>query len=420
MLRRFICILTFCALCAAAAADTVVLDGERHYNVYVAESSGQYQILFPETGEVRKVSAKRRDVQVTIDSDSSARDALKAAWQAKRDELAQEESGRTLPEPETRNLTASAGYFQDEYLRDLADFESALELWRTATRSQRSAVMSADAKRSIEAVEEKVEQAGNVASQRRVLDYRIADREAQKNRSVRVQEQGVKDAYEDPSLLFWEDVLNDELQRREQREQSGRDYVFYDYLAEGIENSYERERTRADHLAYQISEREREKRKALSKQISQLDKENKKLLSELTHAELTAQDRAYRANVTMDLQQRMEAAIKEGYQPRIPFVELDRMTSAGARRRVEVSTETPLWRVRWYLDPALAGSRQFRISIHDAATGNLITGATNNVPFYKRYLILKGPGEFEVRVNDVLDGTAFQVWIDMPALAASE
>jgi len=398
-------------------ADTVSVDGERFSDVYVAETSGYYNVLFPDTGEVRSFSSKRRDIKVEISTDHTLRAALKAEWESKRDSLQNGADAIGDQERPPKVATIAAEYFHHEYLRDLAEFESALRLWKLATPKQRASIMSRESRVGSARVAEKVEQAGQLAESREMLGEEIGEWEELLHDSKRSEEKGIQRAYSDFSLVLRKNMLEDSQQRRILEASKGRDVTHLDQEVEHNQNEYEVRRRRAEGRAKEVSAMERARQRALNSEIKKLDSVDKRLQSDLTVAQLTAEDRAYRAFSKVDLLQRMESAIQNGYNYQIPYLELAGITSERAAKELKVSVDQPFWRVCWSVDPTIAGTRQFRIAIHDIDSGRLVTGATDSVPFYKRYLVLKGPGEFRVSVTNVLEGASYRVWVETPDLA---
>lgn len=71
----------------AAFADSIVLNGVAHGNVFIEEGASMYYVLLPDTGEVlnaRKAGIAPADI--TFSPDSAAREALRRRWKEARQE----------------------------------------------------------------------------------------------------------------------------------------------------------------------------------------------------------------------------------------------------------------------------------------------------------------------------------------------
>jgi hypothetical protein len=69
-----------------STADSIVIDGQKHQNVYITATTSMYLVSDPATGKVTTVEkslVKSEDVQ--IDKDASARTELYRQWQAAKE-----------------------------------------------------------------------------------------------------------------------------------------------------------------------------------------------------------------------------------------------------------------------------------------------------------------------------------------------
>jgi len=90
----------------SASADSIRVGTQWHVDVYVVESSQFYQILFPETGEVDKVSKKRSDVgKPRLTQDAAERAALKQRWEKANERDTRVQGRQTELRTGSRELT---------------------------------------------------------------------------------------------------------------------------------------------------------------------------------------------------------------------------------------------------------------------------------------------------------------------------
>lgn len=371
-----------CLVTGSASADSIKAGGVLHKDVYIITKPQYYLVHFPEEGRVEKISRARRDVEApTIDSDTAAREAIRARYDARRAEV--EGALKAVPD-EAVELDTEA-FLQKEALVDAAVFETQFEHWRGLSNEQQERVLREILNLSASKAAKWEGEQSTVASRLVELDAAKASRETELANVEAKRKEAIKDAERRNSTDFYLRLHERELV---EYERGNSDHVS-DYWLRGADTEQALE-ARRKAKANQTYGKEAEAQKAALGEVESAITQQER---DALFVENKGKDAARRYGAYLDRIDGLILASQAGYEPGLKFNVRETWQSDDDKKTPTVMIEGSLWRLHCEReDFGLDGD--FAITVYDAETDTPFTRIADKDFLKMRSRIFERPGKY--------------------------
>jgi hypothetical protein len=371
--------------------------------VYIISKPQHYFVHFPEEGRVEKISRARRDVEAPmIDSDASAREALRARYEARR---AEKDSALEAVPEEAVELDTEA-FLQKEALVEGAIFESQFEHWRGLSEVQQDGILREILNLSASKEAKWAGEQSTIQSRLSGLDAAKAERETDLAVAQSKRDATIEDAKRDSAA----GIFMEEYEKSILRRQMGNSNYIHEHWLEAAETEVEIEsrRMRAANEAYG---KEADAHKAVIDEVE----------SAITQQERDAQavenkgkDAARRYGAYLDRIDGLILASQAGYEPGLKFNVLETWQSDGDKKTPTVLIESSLWRLHCEReDFGLDGD--FAITVYDAETDTPFTRIADKDFLKMRSRIFERQGKYYFVVEQDSDRIPYELTVSAVA-----
>jgi hypothetical protein len=392
-----------CLITVPISADSIRVGGVLHKNVYIISKPQHYFVHFPEEGRVEKISRARRDVEAPmIDSDASAREALRARYEARR---AEKDSALEAVPEEAVELDTEA-FLQKEALVEGAIFESQFEHWRGLSEVQQDGILREILNLSASKEAKWAGEQSTIQSRLSGLDAAKAERETDLAVAQSKRDATIEDAKRDSAA----GIFMEEYEKSILRRQMGNSNYIHEHWLEAAETEVEIEsrRMRAANEAYG---KEADAHKAVIDEVE----------SAITQQERDAQavenkgkDAARRYGAYLDRIDGLILASQAGYEPGLKFNVLETWQSDGDKKTPTVLIESSLWRLHCEReDFGLDGD--FAITVYDAETDTPFTRIADKDFLKMRSRIFERQGKYYFVVEQDSDRIPYELTVSAVA-----
>lgn len=374
--------LGLCLVAASVSGDSIKAGGVLHKDVYIVTKPQYYLVHFPEEGRVEKISRARRDVEApVIDSDATAREVLRARYDARRAEV----EGALKPVPDEVVELDTEAFLHKEALVEGAIFESQFEHWRGLSEVQQDGILREILNLSASKEAKWAGEQSTIQSRLSGLDAAKAERETDLAVAQSKRDATIEDAKRDSAA----GIFMEEYEKSILRRQMGNSNYIHEHWLEAAETEAEIEsrRMRAANEAYG---KEADAHKAVIDEVE----------SAITQQERDAQavenkgkDAARRYGAYLDRIDGLILASQAGYEPGLKFNVLETWQAEGDKKTPTVVVESSLWRLHCErADFGLDGD--FSITIYDAETDTPFTRIADRDFLKMRSRIFERPGTY--------------------------
>ncbi|GMV99064.1 MAG: hypothetical protein AMXMBFR84_02030 [Candidatus Hydrogenedentota bacterium] len=407
-----------CLVCVSGAtADSIVLDGKTHNDVYIAESATRYYVQNPIDGSVFSVDKSKIDASnVTITQDAAQRKAWLNQWKEKQG-LTQPAEPSPAPVEAVDQAPKPQTSFEEirmrKELRDLAEFEGDFEYWTIM-----SPFAKGDVAQTIQAKQQQVNQSATqslaaIGEQASVVESeKAAIREGQAQEAERIaglydaERQDIEYIYDNPALKHYNRMYDRALLWRHYDDYWHIDdpyYYDYDdwrvhYYGYKANEEFYRTQQAANETsqAYQLErDAARANIGALEAEAREKEKELKKLaLEQKRVATFQHQVENTSARIASRLMA-LDAAADEGFRPQLPkkLVRQWQRTGPSKTERFEITSN--FWRVDW----ATFGTGSIKGRIYAAEDDRLVAVFPKQTILNFPFMILEGKGRYYVEIE---------------------
>ncbi len=413
MVRPLYLMVAFTVMAGMAAADSLRMGDVWYRDVYIRTSQDYYYVHHPDSGELEKISRRRRNVtDVVILPDSTRREAILERYRAARDSARAAEQAKVSTAPRVDGDLLK----KQRQLESLALFESQLAHWQSLsperqqwierglgeTLEQRTELRVADHAQAVDQLETLDSTKGVV--QDRLISAGYAREAAVEQAQAEDASNFYLDAYENskgyvgPVYHYYYDE-HDRL-RAVPTWWYTEDPSLYDAALA--------ERSRTERRIGEAEEDYRARMKAHAKELESVEK----AISQRERDARAALSKAHDENMRYSAWQARVAALKEadatGYRPQVLPTPIAEWSGTGERRSPEFIVGRGLWR----LECRIAAPRTpsgFSVTLYDAETDTPFTRISDGDFLGMRARIFDRPGTYYVVVDQGIEFVSWEI-----------